>query len=196
MITIYLLRLTLRSTRLGLSRQRKDMVLLPSPCPINGWFHQRQQGGKYSTPLREVLGKFYTHNCHVDLKKMIERWGTTGCSKMYSATQCRQVLFPKERIYMIKLTWMSLVGQGCTKWKRRDIRMKPCLYSSRDMVCHQRWWWTDQMSRPLDFQEEMPRGGFPHKADRYIFSMAIIGWGKYQGAEKGSWHEDGMSWCT
>ena len=32
---LYLMRLTLRSTWLGLERQREDMVLLRSPCPRN-----------------------------------------------------------------------------------------------------------------------------------------------------------------
>ena len=73
--------------------------------------------------------------------------GTIGCSTTSLLTQCSKVLFPEGWINMIGLILLTLDGQGRTWWKRRDIRMKSCLYCSIEMVCHPIWWWMDWSNR-------------------------------------------------
>ena len=42
-----------------------------------------------------------------------------------------------------------------------------------------------KVTDPWIVQEEIPRGGFPHKSDRAILSITITCWGYYQGSEEG-----------
>ena len=69
---------------------------------------------------------------------------------MSSPTQFSQVMFPEEEIDTIKFIWLRFFDQGHIQWKRRETEMKPCLYSSREMVCCSIWWCMDQRIRLLD----------------------------------------------
>ena len=121
MTKIYIMRFTLKSTWLGLERQRGDMELPRSPYFRNGWFHQRWQGEQYSIPPSKVLGWSYTHTCccRGDIRPITERWGITGCITIPSLIQCMHVLFTGEENGVIKSIQQSLAGQELTQWKRR-----------------------------------------------------------------------------
>ena len=56
--------------RVGASKGRYDVT--SESLSQNTLFHQRRQGGKYSTPLNKVSRQFYIHPCHVGLKQMTE----------------------------------------------------------------------------------------------------------------------------